>query len=156
LGWDYILRKKLKKQLGADNIFLDLAAEDKNSLIQEMIDRLQASGMIKDREGALQAVLEREEKMSTGMNNGVAIPHGKTDSVNKLIVAVGLQRSGIDFSCADGKPAQIFIMTISPASRSGPHIQFLAEVSKILREEASRQRLLSARSIQDVIQVFTL
>jgi PTS system nitrogen regulatory IIA component len=121
-----------------------------------MIDRLQASGMIKDREGALQAVLEREEKMSTGMNNGVAIPHGKTDSVNKLIVAVGLQRSGIDFSCADGKPAQIFIMTISPASRSGPHIQFLAEVSKILREEASRQRLLSARSIQDVIQVFTL
>ena len=156
MGWDYILRKKLKKQLGADNIFLDLAAEDKNSLIQEMIDRLQASGMIKDREGALQAVLEREEKMSTGMNNGVAIPHGKTDSVNKLIVAVGLQRSGIDFSCADGKPAQIFIMTISPASRSGPHIQFLAEVSKILREEASRQRLLSARSIQDVIQVFTL
>ncbi len=148
------MRKILRKQLGADNIFLDLAAEDKNSLISEMIDRLQTSGLLKDREGALQAVLERENKMSTGMNNGVAIPHGKTDSVDKLIVAVGLQRSGIEFSCADGKPAQIFIMTISPASRSGPHIQFLAEVSKILRDDASRQKLLSARSIQDVIQVF--
>ncbi len=119
-----------------------------------MIDRLHVSGMLKDREGALLAVLDREKKMSTGMNNGVAIPHGKTDSVDKLIVAVGIQRSGIDFNCADGKPAQIFIMTISPASHSGPHIQFLAEVSKILREEGSRQRLLAAGSIRDVIQIF--
>jgi len=92
--------------------------------------------------------------MSTGMNNGVAIPHGKTDSVDQLVVAVGLKSSGIDFDSVDRKPSDIFIMTISPASRSGPHIQFLAEVSKVLRDEDSRRRLRVARSAGDVIRVF--
>jgi PTS system nitrogen regulatory IIA component len=148
------LRKKLKKLLSAGNIFLDLQAEDKTSVIEEMIDRLIRGGFIKDREGALKAVLGREEKMSTGMNNGVAIPHGKTDSVDQLVVAVGLKSSGIDFDSVDRKPSDIFIMTISPASRSGPHIQFLAEVSKVLRDEDSRRQLRAARSAGDVIRVF--
>lgn len=148
------MRKKLKKLLSAGNIFLDLQAEDKTSVIEEMIDRLIRGGFIKDREGALKAVLGREEKMSTGMNNGVAIPHGKTDSVDQLVVAVGLKSSGIDFDSVDRKPSDIFIMTISPASRSGPHIQFLAEVSKVLRDQDSRQRLRAARSAGDVIRVF--
>lgn len=148
------MRKKLKKLLSAGNIFLDLQAEDKTSVIEEMIDRLIRGGFIKDREGALRAVLGREEKMSTGMNNGVAIPHGKTDSVDQLVVAVGLKSSGIDFDSVDRKPSDIFIMTISPASRSGPHIQFLAEVSKVLRDEDSRRRLRVARSAGDVIRVF--
>lgn len=148
------MRKKLKKLLSAGNIFLDLQAEDKTSVIEEMIDRLIRGGFIKDREGALKAVLGREEKMSTGMNNGVAIPHGKTDSVDQLVVAVGLKSSGIDFDSVDRKPSDIFIMTISPASRSGPHIQFLAEVSKVLRDQDSRRRLRAARSAGDVIRVF--
>ncbi len=148
------MRKKLKKLLSAGNIFLDLQAEDKTSVIEEMIDRLIRGGFIKDREGALKAVLGREEKMSTGMNNGVAIPHGKTDSVDQLVVAVGLKSSGIDFDSVDRKPSDIFIMTISPASRSGPHIQFLAEVSKVLRDEDSRRQLRAARSAGDVIRVF--
>ncbi len=148
------MRKKLKKLLNAGNIFLDLKAQDKDSLIVEMIDLLSRGGFVSDREGALTAIREREEKMSTGMNNGVAIPHGKTDSVDSLVVAVGLKRAGIDFDSADKNPARIFIMTISPASRSGPHIQFLAEVSKILREEESRRRLLEARSAEDVMRVF--
>ncbi len=148
------MRKKLKKQLNTRNIFLDLQADNKASLIEEMIDRLIQGGFVSDREGALNAILEREKKMSTGMNNGVAIPHGKTDSVDRLVVAVGVKRSGIDFDSTDKKPSRIFIMTISPASRSGPHIQFLAEVSKILRDEESRHRLLEARSAEDVIRVF--
>jgi PTS system nitrogen regulatory IIA component len=148
------MRKKLKKLLSADNIFLDLQKENKVSVIEEMIDGLIRGGLIKDRDGALDAVLGREEKMSTGMNNGVAIPHGKTDTVDRLVVAVGLKSSGIDFDSADRKPSDIFIMTISPASRSGPHIQFLAEVSKVLRDEESRRRLRGARSTDDVIRVF--
>lgn len=148
------MRKKLKKLLNAGNIFLDLQAQEKDSLIEEMIDLLSRGGFVTDRDGALNAIREREEKMSTGMNNGVAIPHGKTDSVDSLVVAVGLKRAGVDFDSADKKPAHIFIMTISPASRSGPHIQFLAEVSKILREEECRRCLLEARSAEDVIRVF--
>ena len=110
------MRKKLKRKLGPRNVFLNLRAENKDSLIREMIERLGENGMIQDREKALQAILEREEKMSTGMNNGVAIPHGKTDSVERLIVAVGLKERGIEFESQDGSPSRIFIMTISPAS----------------------------------------
>jgi PTS system nitrogen regulatory IIA component len=149
------VKKKLKKLLGPKNIFLELEAVTKTGIIEEMIKRLADNGLLKDRKGALEAVLEREEKMSTGMNNGVAIPHGKTDCVPQLVAAVGLKRDGVDFVSTDGKPATIFIMTISPASRSGPHIQFLAEVSKILRDAASRQKLLEAKHPEEILDVFS-
>lgn len=149
------MRKKLKKLLGPKNVFLNLEADTKDGIIEEMIGKLFANGLIKDREGALQAVQEREMKMSTGMNNGVAIPHGKTDCVSSLVAAVGLKKRGIDFASTDGKPSTIFIMTISPASRSGPHIQFLAEVSKILRDASSREKLHAAEEVKDIISVFS-
>lgn len=149
------MRMKLKKLLGPANVFLDLHAESKNGVIKEMIDQLESAGMIRNRAEALKVVIEREEKMSTGMNNGVAIPHGKTDSVSELIVAVARKKSGVEFASTDGKPATIFIMTISPLSRSGPHIQFLAEVSKILRDAKSRKRMLEADSVEEVIKLFS-
>jgi len=148
------VRKKLKKLLGPKNIFLELKAETKNDVIVEMVERLADNGLLKDKNGAQEAVIERETKMSTGMNNGVAIPHGKTDSVGNLVVAVALKKSGIDFESTDGKPSTIFIMTISPASRSGPHIQFLAEVSKVLRDAPSREKLLAATCAEDIVSVF--
>lgn len=148
------MRKKLKKLLSEKNIFLDLQGCDKYSIIEEMINRLARAGYIKARENALQAVWEREKKMSTGMKHGVAIPHGKTDSVEQLIVAVGLKRGGVEFECSDGEAAKIFIMTISPESRTGPHIQFLAEVAKILNSREARSHLLSAETVEDVLDVF--
>ena len=149
------MRKKLKKLLGPANVYLELNAESKQGVIDEIIDRLENAGMIKNKAEALRAVIEREEKMSTGMNNGVAIPHGKTDFVSELVVAVARKKTGIEFASVDGKPSTIFIMTISPLNRSGPHIQFLAEVSKILRDAKSRKRLLEADSVEEIIQVFS-
>lgn len=149
------MRKKLKKLLGPANVYLELNAESKQGVIDEIIDRLENAGMIKNKAEALRAVIEREEKMSTGMNNGVAIPHGKTDFVSELVVAVARKKTGIEFASVDGKPSTIFIMTISPLNRSGPHIQFLAEVSKILRDAKSRKRLLEADSVEEIIKVFS-
>ena len=149
------MRKKLKKLLGPANVYLELNAESKLGVIDEIIDRLENAGMIKNKAEALRAVIEREEKMSTGMNNGVAIPHGKTDFVSELVVAVARKKTGIEFASVDGKPSTIFIMTISPLNRSGAHIQFLAEVSKILRDAKSRKRLLEADSVEEIIKVFS-
>lgn len=145
----------LKKLLGKENVFLDLKSSSKEDIIKEMIDRLVVSGKIKDRDAALEAVLTREKKMSTGMENGIAIPHGKTDSVDHLITAVALKKEGVDFDSMDGQASKIFIMTVSPLSRSGPHIQFLAEVSKLLKEPEARQMLLAARTVEEVIRVFS-
>jgi PTS system nitrogen regulatory IIA component len=93
--------------------------------------------------------------MSTGMQNGVAIPHGKTDSVKGLVAAVGLNKSGVDFDSMDGSPSTIFIMTVSPARRTGPHMQFLAEVSRLLGSAEEREKLLACRTHQAIYEHIT-
>ena len=149
------MRKRLKKLLCEDNIYLDLKADSKEALIKELINRLHSCNMIKDNKSVLSAVMEREGKMTTGMEHGIALPHGKTDSVDKLVVAIGLKKEGLDFDSIDHKPSKIFIMTVSPSSHTGPHIQFLAEVSKLLRDPQLREQLLYAESVDEVIKVFT-
>ena len=145
----------LKKVLSPDLVFTDLEAEDKDGLITEMVDRLVARGLLNDRESALEAVREREAKMSTGMQNGIAIPHGKTGTVEQLVAAVGVKPEGIDFDSLDGRPARIIIMTLSPADRTGPHIQFIAEVGRLLSRAEVREAILSARSRGEILRALT-
>lgn len=145
----------LKKVLSPDTVWVDLKADTKQGIIEEMVARLVAAGKIADHDTALKAVLEREAKMSTGMQNGVAIPHGKTDSVKQLVAAVGLQKAGVNFDSMDGSPCTIFIMTVSPAKRTGPHMQFLAEVSRLISQPAEREKLLAARTHSEIYELLT-
>jgi PTS system nitrogen regulatory IIA component len=145
----------LKKLLSEDTIILELKGTKKDEIIQEMIDLLVIRGRIKDREAALKAVMEREQKMSTGMQHGIAIPHGKTDSVDKLVTAMALKKEGVDFGSMDGKPSTIFIMTISSVSRTGPHIQFLSEISQVLNDPEKRERILLAQSTSEIMEILT-
>jgi PTS system nitrogen regulatory IIA component len=145
----------LKKVLSPDTVWVDLKADSKQGIIEEMVDRLFAAGKIKDRAAGLQAVLDREAKMSTGMQNGVAIPHGKSDAVQSLVAAVGLNKSGVDFNAMDGLPCTIFIMTLSPLNHAGPHIQFLAEVSRLISQPAKREQLLAAMIHSDIYDILT-
>ena len=143
----------LKKPLTVETIRLDLKGATKEAILAEMVDLLVASGHIRDRDAVLKAVLEREKRMSTGMQNGIAIPHGKTDSVDCLVAALGIKRNGVDFGALDGQPSNIFVMTVSPDSRTGPHIQFLAEISRPLNDVAVRTKLLSATSREEVLHL---
>jgi fructose-specific phosphotransferase system IIA component len=145
----------LKKVLTVNSIITDLSAESKEGVISEMVDFMADSGKIKNRDAALSAVLEREKKMSTGMQHGVAIPHGKTDCVDQLIALIGIHRTGVDFDAMDGNPCFLFIMTLSPANRTGPHIQFLAEISKLLSNSGLRDRLLQADSAEQILALLT-
>lgn len=145
----------LKKVLTPETVWVDLKADTKQGVIEEMIDRLCAAGKIQDRKAVLAAVLDRESKMSTGMQNGVAIPHGKSDAIKELVAAVGLQKNGVDFAAMDGEPSTIFIMTLSPVQRTGPHIQFLAEVSRLLSKANERERLLAATTHAEIYEILT-
>lgn len=145
----------LKKVVTKDSILFDMQAETKQAVIEELIDFLVASGKVSDRAAVLQAVLDREEKMSTGMQNGIAIPHGKTDSVDRLEVIIAISRKGVDFAAMDGQPCFIFIMTLSPEHRAGPHIQFLAEISKLLGNAQLRENLAAAASADEVFALLT-
>jgi fructose-specific phosphotransferase system IIA component len=145
----------LKKLLSEDSIIINLKGTTKEAIISEMVDLLVARGKIKDRDAALRAVLERELKMSTGMQHGIAIPHGKTDSVEKLVTAMALKKEGVDFGSMDGKPSTIFIMTISSISRTGPHIQFLSEISQVLNDPDKRDRILQCNSSAEILEILT-
>jgi PTS system nitrogen regulatory IIA component len=147
------LEMNTKKPLSAETISLDLKAETKEELLAEMVDLLANSGHVQDKAAVLKAVSEREKRMSTGMQNGIAIPHGKTDAVDCLIAALGIKRDGIDFGALDGQPSTIFVMTVSPDSRTGPHIQFLAEISRPLNDASTRSRILSATAPEEVLRL---
>ena len=145
---------KRRQLLSPGQVVLPLQSTTKNEVIEELLDVLMKSGKVKDRDVALQSLLEREQKMSTGMEKGVAIPHGKCDCVEELVAAAGVAPEGIDFEALDKKPSYIFIMTLSPKDRSGPHIQFLAEISQLLRHQETREALMAAKSKEEVVEIF--
>ena len=89
--------------------------------------------------------------MSTGLQNGIAIPHGKSDTVENLVAAVGIKQEGVPFESLDNLPAQIIVVTLSPQNKPGPHIQFLAEISKALCDPAARENILRATSEEAVL-----
>ena len=134
---------------------LALKSDTKQGIIEEMIDLMVAAGKLQNKDEALTAVLEREDKMSTGVQHGVAIPHGKLSTIDNLITAFALKKEGIDFGSLDGEPSRIFVMTLSSNLRTGPHLQFLSEICKVLNSAAVRERLLQAGSIDEVVKILS-
>ena len=145
----------LKTVLIPSAISCDLPGATKEEILESLMDLAMTTGRIRDRAAAMRAILERERKMSTGIQNGVAIPHGKTDAVEDLVACVGIKRAGGDFDALDGEKSRIFIMTLSPLNRSGAHVQFLAEISQLLTDSQKRERLLKANNAEEVLDVLT-
>jgi len=143
----------VKKAISTDTVFQDLKSTTKTGVIEEILDLLIAAGKIRkeNRAEVLNALLVRENKMSTGMQHGIAIPHAKTDAVEDLVAALAIKKEGIDFDALDGKPSHIFIMTISPVKRTGPHIQFLAEISRKLNQPSIREKLLLTQTKDEIL-----
>jgi len=114
---------------------------------------LATAGKIPDRQAAFNAVMEREQKMSTGMKHGIAIPHGKTDTIQDLVACVGIAENSVEFDSLDHEPCRIFIMTLSPLEKTGPHLQFLAEISLLFKSAEKRQEILSAQTPEAIIKI---
>ena len=143
----------LKEILKPELISLDLKGRNKEEIIRELVDLASNSGKVLDKEETIQSVLEREYRMSTGMKHGIAIPHGKTTAVHELVACVGITKEEVDFDALDRKGCRIFIMTLSPIDKTGPHLQFLAEVGMLCRSEEKRQALLEARTKEEVVSI---
>ncbi|MDA0991135.1 MAG: PTS sugar transporter subunit IIA [Verrucomicrobia bacterium] len=133
---------------------ISLKGETKREIIAELVDLLVAGNKIAaaDRESVLQAVLDRERRMSTGVQHGVAIPHGKSEVVDELVSVVALKPEG---GSLDGQPSRIFVMTISSVLRTGPHLQYLAEISKLLNVPSFREKVLAAKSVEELMGLLT-
>lgn len=145
----------LRKIIRPEFVTTSLTGATKEEIIRNLIELASKSGKVKDLDQAFRSVIDRERKMSTGLKYGIAIPHGKTDAVDDLVACIAIRKDGVDFESLDGEPSRIFIMTLSPSSRSGPHLQFLAEVSRLLENERGRKALLEAKTPEEIVSVFT-
>jgi PTS system nitrogen regulatory IIA component len=134
-------------------VALKLSGTTKDQIIDELVDVAMKSGKVSDKAVAKASVLEREARMSTGMKHGIAIPHGKTQAVSELVACVGVSDREVDFEALDHKGCRIFIMTLSPPDKTGPHLQFLAEVSMLFRSEEKRQAILKAKTPQEILAI---
>jgi len=143
----------LKSVLSRDTVALHLKGQDKEGIIDELLQVAARTGKVSDLAAARKSVLERERRMSTGMKHGIAIPHGKTDAVKDLVACIGISDAAVDFDALDREDCRIFIMTLSPADKTGPHLQFLAEVSLLFRSEEKRAAILAAKTPEDVLAV---
>ena len=130
-------------------------SRDKEAVITELIDLLAANGLFSDRDVALEAVLTRERTQSTGTGSGIAIPHGKCDAVKELVMAIGIAHEPIEFGSIDGKPVTIILLLVSPANQTGPHIQALARISRLMLNEEFKAELEKAASAEDVYNLLS-
>jgi len=131
-------------------IKVPLTGGDKESVITELVDILDANSMLTDKDDVLQSVMSRESTRSTGIGSGIAIPHGKCKGVKDLVMAMGISRRGVDFQSIDGKPVNIVVLLVSPMDRTGPHIQALARISRLMLDEEFKNKLQNAQSAQEL------
>lgn len=140
---------KLSDLLSAERIRLPLSAGRKDDALRELVSLLgRAKG---DADEILEAVLERERKMATGIGRGIAIPHGKSRSVNGLEIAFARTATPLDYGSLDRQPVRLFFLLVSPPDQAGTHIQALARISRILSSETVQDELLEADSPEKVI-----
>lgn len=131
-------------------IKIPLEKGSKDEVIKELIDVLNHNKVITNSQGILQAVFDRERIMTTGVGNGVAIPHCKHKDCRQFAVALGVHPRGIDFDSIDEQPARIVFLLIGPEDQPGTHIKLLSRISRIISKDDIREKVLSASSPQDL------
>lgn len=134
-------------------ITTDLQSLEKESVIEELVDLLVRAGKVKDKAQALNDVLEREKKGSTGLEKGIAVPHAKTASVETLSMAIGISKDGVEFEAIDGEYSYIFFLLLAPPGSSGPHVSALAEIARLVQPPLIREKLKNASSPKEVINI---
>lgn len=127
-----------------------LEATDKKGVIDELVDVLASAGKVNDPATLKDAVWSREQARTTGIGHGLAIPHGKSDAVNELAMAIGRPVEPVDFAAIDGRPVKLIVLLASPTSRTSEHIQALARISKLMMQEDFRERIYTAQSPDEV------
>lgn len=143
----------LKDVITLDCIDIDLKGSTKLEIIDEMVDILYNNGKLNDKEEYKKEILKRESQSSTGMEDGIAIPHGKTKAVKIPTVAIGISKKGVDYESLDGKPSHLFFMIAAPENSNDSHIELLSKITTLLLEDDIREALLNVKSKEEVLDI---
>lgn len=146
----------INNMLSENCINLDLKGTNKGQIIDELVEMLNAAGKLNDKEEYKKEILKRESQSSTGLEEGIAIPHAKTSAVKVPSIAFGLSKAGVDYDSLDGEPSKLFFMIAAPANASDTHIEVLSKLTTTLLDDDIRERLLNATSPKEVIEILSI
>ena len=144
---------KLGDYLSEDLVLHSLTANGKSDVLNELIAPLSDKYPEMDTDQAVRVLLDREKLGTTGIGSGIAIPHGKLENLDEVIVVVGRSSSGVKFDALDHKPCSIFFLVLAPEKNAAIHLRILAQVSRVLKEEAFRTAFIQADSPEELWQL---
>lgn len=146
---------KIMDFLSEEAISVDLKATSKEGVVAELVELLVKAGEIEPRskDKLIKTILAREVLGSTGIGQGIAIPHGKCDCVKELVAAFGLSKQGLDYDSLDAEPTYIFFLLIAPADTAGPHLKALARISRLLKDKFFRDSLRQTKEEKGIIKI---
>ncbi len=144
---------KIVDYLKEDCIITNLKSRDKEGALKELIKLLEKNGYVKDGEKILETVMEREKLGSTGIGQGIAIPHAKTEQINDIICALGISQNGVDFDSLDGEPVYIIFLVLAPIKSIGQHLKTLAKIARLLKDKVFRNSLKNAKTPAEALKI---
>jgi PTS system nitrogen regulatory IIA component len=144
---------RLAEILDEENILPDLRAKDKRGVLEELTETISKQDSSVDKTTLVKVLMEREKLGSTGIGDGVAIPHGKINNVDHPIISFGRSKKGLDFESMDGQPVYLFFLIVAPENSSGFHLQVLAKIAKLLKSTTFRKKLMQAATRLELYQI---
>ena len=145
---------KLMDFLIPDAIEPNMKSTTKADAIKELVGLLKQAGAIANEDSVAKVVLEREELGTTGIGEGIAVPHGKSDAVDKLVAAFGRSEKGINFESIDNQPVHLLFLLVAPIDSAGPHLMALARISRLLKNKDFREELISAEGKSEILKMY--
>ncbi len=144
---------KLSNLIQEDLMSFDLAAEDKDSVMKELVELVAGSALVRDKDLLLEDVVKREKLVTTGVGWGVAFPHAKTRAMKGIVIAFGRSVKGVPFEAMDGKAVNLFFLIAAPEDTIGAHLNVMARLSFLMKSPQNRERLNAARNPAEVMEV---
>jgi len=144
---------KITEFLDKGGIKIGLNSAEKEDVLKELVDVLAGVEEIGDKKSIVKALVERESLGSTGIGQGIAIPHGKTDRVKELVAVLGISRKGVNFEALDGEAVYIFFLLVAPKETAGPHLKALAQISRLLRDSYFCELLKRCKTADEVYEL---
>jgi len=143
---------RILEVLKKETIICDLKAKEKIGVLKELSMPVSMVANV-EHEDMLRVLIEREQLGSTGIGGGIGIPHGKLNQLKSLALVFGISRDGIDFDSMDGRPTHIFFLLVTPENSTGMHLKLLAHISRLLKNDVLKEKLMGARYVDDIYRV---
>lgn len=143
---------KILEVLQKEAILEDLVSTDKKGILEELVAPVAKVANVSE-EGLVKVLLDRERLGSTGIGGGVGIPHGKLKNLENIVLGFGLSKNGVDFESMDGKPTHVFFLLVTPENSTGLHLKMLARISRLLKDDSFKERLINASSQEEIFTI---